>query len=114
MITKFHDFVIEGLFNFNKNIDKEWFDLEDKFEPNEPFLKRLYRKEMVDLYKDHPNRYKLVLKVLKANQEANNKDNKKSKELKKPTFSFFRSLLKLSESELRAFLTTWENHEEWY
>ena len=114
MITKFHDFIIESFFNFNfnKNVDKEWFDLEDKFEPSEPFLKKLYHKEMVDLYKDHPNRYKLILKVLRANQEANN--NKKSKVLKKPTFTFFRSLLKLSEHELRHILQTWENHEEWY
>lgn len=105
MITNFNDFIHEGFFNRN-HVDKEYFDMESEFEPNEPLLKKIYYNELVNLYKTNEKKYKLILKILKSNKEAN-------KNGKKPNFFFFKSLLKFSESELTHVLKTWIDNS-WY
>lgn len=107
MITKFQDYLFE-----NRNlIDRNFLELEDEFRPNEPILQNIYDNELKKLYQSDINKYRLILNILKINKKVKNKMNKKP-----PNFTYFKSLLKLSEIELKDIFKHWTNlnEEDWY
>lgn len=95
MITKFYEFILEN--------NRQSVDLEKNFEPTEPVLQKIYYKELKDLYSSSIPRYKLIMNILHSNKVVSEK---------RPTFTFFKSLLKLSESELVRMLKNWIDLEE--
>jgi hypothetical protein len=99
MIKKFYEFVLED--------NRQSVDSEKDFEPTEPVLQKLYYKKLKDLYDESIPKYKLVMDILKINYKLRKK---------KPNYTYFKDLLKLSESELTEFLRKFEKleDEDWY
>jgi hypothetical protein len=107
MIIKFQDYLYE-----NRNlIDRNFLELEDEFRPNEPVLQNIYDNELEKLYHSNINKYRLILNILKINKKVKDKMDKKP-----PNFTYFKSLLKLKESELKDIFKHWVdlNEEDWY
>jgi len=92
MITKFKDFLNED----RHFVDKKYYDMESDFEPLEKKLQEIYYNELEKLYQTNLRKYRLVLDILKTNKILNDSLSKK-----KPPFSYFKSLLKSSEPELK-------------
>jgi hypothetical protein len=95
MITKFYQFILEN--------NRQSVDLEKDFEPTEPVLQKIYYKELRDLYSSSIPKYKLIMNILHSNKAVSEK---------RPTFTFFKNLLKLSESDLVKMLKNWVDLEE--
>ena len=95
MITKFKDFLNED----RHFVDKKYYDMESDFEPLEKKLQEIYYNELEKLYQTDLKKYRLVLDILKTNKILNDSLSKK-----KSPFSYFKGLLKLSESELKTNL----------
>ena len=95
MITKFYEFILED--------NRQSVDLEKDFEPTEPVLQKIYYKELKDLYSLSIPKYKLIMNILHISNKISGK---------RPTFTFFKSLLKLSESDLVKNLKNWVDLED--
>lgn len=108
MITKFNNFI---LFENRHFCDKKYYDMESDFEPTEKVLQEIYYNELDNLYKTNINKYRLVLNILKTNKQINDK-----KGGKKLNFTYFKNLLKSTESKLKQDLKNFQKilEEDWY
>jgi hypothetical protein len=88
MITTFDDFLHED----RHFVDKKHYNLEGEFEPSELVLQKIYYNELDKIYQTDLNKYRLVLDILKANSKISKK---------KPNFTYFKGLLKLSNTDLK-------------
>lgn len=107
MITKFEDYILED----RHFVDKKYYDLEEEFEPTEPTLQKIYYNEIENLYQNQVEKYHLILDILNTNNKVNKEIGKQ-----KPTYSYFKKLLKMTIEDLKELLNKWKGmeDEEWH
>jgi len=101
MITEFEKF------NERYHIDRKHSNLETEFAPNEPVLQKIYYTELEKLYVSDVNKYRLILDILEASSKIGKK---------KPNFTNFKHLLKMTIINLKQVLKKWIDlaDEDWY